>query len=98
MANELQCQQGKDNLSYTYTVLGSEIGVTTEERDLGVIIATSPKTSALCAVDHKKASKMMGIIKKGIENKTKQNIMTLYKSFACLKLTWKSSGFFSAFN
>ncbi|CAM5134922.1 unnamed protein product [Natator depressus] len=71
---------GKRNPNYTYTVMGSKLAVTTQERDLGVIVDSSLKSSTQCAAAVKKVNRMLGIIKKGIDNKTENIILPLYKS------------------
>ncbi|CAM5152026.1 unnamed protein product [Natator depressus] len=71
---------GKHNPNYTYKMMGSKLVVTTQKRDLGVIVDSSLKTSTQCAVAVKKANRMLGIIKKGIDNKTENIILPLYKS------------------
>ncbi|CAM4540291.1 unnamed protein product [Caretta caretta] len=48
--------------------------------NLGVIVDSSVKTSTQCAAAVKKANGMLGIIKKGIENKTENILLPLYKS------------------
>ncbi|CAM4639967.1 unnamed protein product [Lepidochelys kempii] len=71
---------GKHNPNYTYTMMGSKLAVTTQERDLGVIVNCSLKPSTQCAAAVKKANGMLGIIKKGIDNRTENIIFPLYKS------------------
>ncbi|CAM5136177.1 unnamed protein product [Eretmochelys imbricata] len=61
---------GKHNLNYTYKMMGSKLAVTTQERDLGIIVDSSLKTSTQCAAAVKKANRILGIIKKGIDDKT----------------------------
>ena len=46
-----------------------EQSMTDQERYLGVLVDSSMKVSTQCAVAVKKANSMLGIIKKGIENK-----------------------------
>ncbi|CAM5079620.1 unnamed protein product [Natator depressus] len=74
---------GKRNPNCTYTMMGSKLAVTTQERDLGVIVDSSLKSSTQCAAAVKKVNKMLGIIKKGIDNKTENIILPLYKSMVC---------------
>uniref|UniRef100_A0A8C3HZR7 Reverse transcriptase domain-containing protein n=1 Tax=Chrysemys picta bellii TaxID=8478 RepID=A0A8C3HZR7_CHRPI len=70
---------GKNNPNYTYNMMGANLTTTNQEKDLGVIVDSSLKTSTQCAEAVKKANRMLGIIKKGIENK--ENILLpLYKS------------------
>ena len=60
--------------------MGSELPVMDQERDLGVLVDSSVKVSPQCAAAVKKANSMLGMIKKGIENKTANIIMPLYKT------------------
>ncbi|CAM4478002.1 unnamed protein product [Lepidochelys kempii] len=71
---------GKHNPNYTYTMMGSKLAVTTQERDLGVIVDSSLKTSTQCAAAVKRANTMLGIIKEGIDNRTENIMLPLYKS------------------
>lgn len=60
MCCQMQCNDmGKSNLNYTYTQLGSELTVSSQERDCGVIVDTSLQKSDQCALV---ANKMLGII------------------------------------
>ncbi|CAM4640541.1 unnamed protein product [Lepidochelys kempii] len=63
---------GKHNPNYTYKMIGSKLAVTLQERDLGIIVDSSLKTSTQCAAAVKKAIRILGIIKKGIDNKTEK--------------------------
>ncbi|CAM5105037.1 unnamed protein product [Natator depressus] len=71
---------GKNNPNYTYNTMGANLATTNQEKDLGVIVESSLKTSTQCAAAVKKANGMLGIIKKGIENKTENILLPLYKS------------------
>ena len=55
--------------------MGSELSVMDQERDLGVLVDSLMKVSTQCAVAVKKANSILGLIKKGIENKTVNIIM-----------------------
>uniref|UniRef100_A0A8C4XYG1 Reverse transcriptase domain-containing protein n=1 Tax=Gopherus evgoodei TaxID=1825980 RepID=A0A8C4XYG1_9SAUR len=71
---------GKNNPNYTYNMMGAHLATTSQEKDLGVIVDSSLKMSTQCAEAVKKANSMLGIIKKGIENKTENILLPLYKS------------------
>uniref|UniRef100_A0A8C3P8K5 Gypsy retrotransposon integrase-like protein 1 n=1 Tax=Chrysemys picta bellii TaxID=8478 RepID=A0A8C3P8K5_CHRPI len=58
---------GKNNPNYTHNMMGANLATTNQERDLGVIVDSSLKTFTQCAVAVRKANRMLGIIKKGIE-------------------------------
>uniref|UniRef100_A0A8C3SIE1 Uncharacterized protein n=1 Tax=Chelydra serpentina TaxID=8475 RepID=A0A8C3SIE1_CHESE len=70
----------KHNPNYTYKMKESKLAVTTQEGDLGVIVDSCLKTSTQCAAAGKKANRMLGIIRKGIDNKTENILLPLYKS------------------
>ncbi|KAG6933171.1 hypothetical protein G0U57_019969 [Chelydra serpentina] len=61
-------------------MMGANLATTNQEKDLGVIVDSSLKTSMQCAAAVKKANRMLGIIKKGIENKMDNILLPLYKS------------------
>lgn len=61
---------GKNNLSYTCRRLGSELAITTQEMQLGVIVDKSSKMLVHCTVAIKKAKKLLGI---HYERNRKQN-------------------------
>ncbi|CAM5097662.1 unnamed protein product [Natator depressus] len=79
---------GKNNPNYTYNMMGANVATTNQEKDLGVIVESSLKTSTQCAAAVKKANGMLGIIKKGIENKTENILLPLYKSMVCPHLEY----------
>ena len=60
--------------------MGSELAVTEQKRDLGIVVDSSMKMSTQCAATVKKANSMLAIIRKGIESKTASIILPLYKS------------------
>uniref|UniRef100_A0A452HI16 Reverse transcriptase domain-containing protein n=1 Tax=Gopherus agassizii TaxID=38772 RepID=A0A452HI16_9SAUR len=79
---------GKNNPNYTYNMMGANLATTSQEKDLGVIVDSSLKMSTQCAEAVKKANRMLGIIKKGIENKTENILLPLYKSMVCPHLEY----------
>lgn len=56
--------------THTCTMLGFELTLITEERDLGVAVDSSLKISPQCTVATREASKILGTVKKGAETKT----------------------------
>ncbi|CAM4712428.1 unnamed protein product [Lepidochelys kempii] len=78
----------KHHPNYTYKIMWSKLAVTTQERDLGVTVDSSLRTSTQCAATVKKANRMLGIIKKGIDNKTENITLPLYKSMVCPHLEY----------
>ncbi|CAM4495757.1 unnamed protein product [Caretta caretta] len=79
---------GKHNPNYTHKMMGSKLAFTTQERDLGVIVDSSLKTSTQCAEAVIKVNRMLGIIKKGIANKTENILLPFYKSMVCPHLEY----------
>ncbi|CAM5108054.1 unnamed protein product, partial [Natator depressus] len=79
---------GKNNPNYTYNMMGANLATTNQEKDLGVIVDSSLKMSMHCAAAVKKAIRMLGIIKKGIENKTETILLPLYRSMVCSHLEY----------
>ena len=71
---------GQKKPNFKYNLMGSELAVTDQERDLEVVVDSSMKMSTQCAAAVKKANSMLGIIRKGIKNKTASIILSLYKS------------------
>ncbi|CAM5151637.1 unnamed protein product [Natator depressus] len=70
---------GKNNPNYTFRMMGYKLAVITQERDLGVTVDGSLKSSAQCAAAVKKTNRMLVTIRKVIKNKTENIIMPLYK-------------------
>ena len=61
---------GAKKPNFKFNLMGSELVVTEQERDLGVVVDSSMKMSTQCAATVKKESSILGIIRKGIENAT----------------------------
>ncbi|CAM4607019.1 unnamed protein product [Lepidochelys olivacea] len=53
---------GKNNPNYKYNMMGANLATTNQEKDLGIIMDSSVKTSTQCAEAVKKANGMLGII------------------------------------
>lgn len=70
----------REKLNYSYTLQGSKLTVSTQEKNLGMIVDSSMKTPAVCAAVVKKANKKLGCVRTVIMNNTKNIIMPLYKS------------------
>ena len=71
---------GKHNENHRYQLSGKELTVTTEERDLGVIINSSLKPSRQCVESAKKGNRILGMIKRTIVSRDKEIIIRLYKT------------------
>ena len=71
---------GKQEESYGYELSGKVLRVSEEERDLGVIVHKSLKSSRQCAEAAKKANRILGIVKRTIVSRDKEIIMRIYKT------------------
>ncbi|XP_030051022.1 uncharacterized protein LOC115464802, partial [Microcaecilia unicolor] len=80
---------GKRNPNYSYVLQGSTLGVTDQERDLGVVVDDTLKPSAQCAAAARKANRMLGVIRKGMESRCADVIMPLYRSMEIDKDTYR---------
>lgn len=65
---------------------GFKLDAITQGRDLGIIIENPLEMSVQCAVAAKKANLVLGITRKGTENKMESIIMPSYKSILHLHL------------
>jgi ribonucleases P/MRP protein subunit RPP40 len=71
---------GRSNLKFDYRLGNNVLKNCEQERDLGVIINCNGKQSEQCNVAVKKANAILGMIKRNIEFKSKENVIRLYKS------------------
>jgi ribonucleases P/MRP protein subunit RPP40 len=71
---------GKNNKEAQYKMGGNEIKKSKKERDLGVIMDYTGKSSEQCVLAVKKANSVLGMIKRNIKFKSKEVIVRLYKS------------------
>src|SRR6218665_1592372 len=71
---------GKGNQELSYVMGGKVLKVSEEERDLGVIMHRSAKPSRQCAEASKKAYSTLGMIRRTIVTRDKDEILRLYKS------------------
>lgn len=71
---------GKQNANHSYELCGKELLVTSEERDLGVVIDSSLKPSRQCVEAAKKGNRLLGIIKRTMVSRDKDTILRLYKA------------------
>jgi ribonuclease P/MRP protein subunit RPP40 len=79
---------GKNNRNFEYK-MGEKILKTSEqEKDLGVIMHSNGKTSEQCGQAVKKANAVLGMIKRNITFKSKDNIVRLYKSLVRPRLEY----------
>ena len=71
---------GSNNIRFSYSMGNSEIGKTSEHKDLGVIVDDNLKFSKQCIEAAKKGNKILGCISRTFDYKSKDIILPLYKS------------------
>ena len=71
---------GFNNIKYDYFIEEELVSSASKENNIGVLINDSLSPGTQCAKAVKSRNKIMGIINQTYENKTKQNIVSLYKS------------------
>jgi ribonucleases P/MRP protein subunit RPP40 len=79
---------GKNNREAEYKMGPSILKKSKREKDLGIIIENSGKTSEQCATAVKKANSVLGMIKRNITFKSKGVIVKLYKSLVRPRLEY----------
>ena len=77
---------GKSNPRVAYYMDGVMIAETEAERDLGVWFDTTLKPSLQCEIAAKEANKVLGLIGRSFHFRTRQTLVTLYKTVARPKL------------
>ena len=81
--NEEKCKVlhiGYHNEKATYTMNGTQLKSIEREKDLGVTISNDLKSSQQCSEPVNKANKIIGLIGRSFEHKSKEVILTLYNS------------------
>jgi hypothetical protein len=71
---------GRKNKGFHYQLGNKELRSTEEEKDLGVIIHKSTKTSRQCTVAATKANQILGFIRRTVVSREKSIILNLYKT------------------
>ena len=71
---------GFNNIEFEYMLGNDTISSCLEEKDLGITVHHSLQTSSHCANIVKKANQVLGIIRRTYDDKSKENIVQLYKS------------------
>ena len=71
---------GSKNIEYKYNFYDRELAVSAGEKDLGVYIDRDFKVSKQCIEAEKKAMKMLGYIKRTFTYKSKEIVLTLFKT------------------
>ena len=71
---------GRTNYRYKYSMEGQTLDTVDSEKDLGIMISSDLKSSNQCIQACRKASKMLGMIKRTIISKKPEIMVTLYKT------------------
>ncbi|XP_041483858.1 uncharacterized protein LOC121430607 [Lytechinus variegatus] len=71
---------GSKNPNQVYSLNGSALKETVEEKDLGILVNKSLKVASQCAAAAKRGNMVLGMIKRNFTYKNRQVIMKLYKS------------------
>lgn len=79
---------GRNNPQNEYTMGNNILKKSKQERDLGVIMDTSGKSTEQCKIAVKKSNAMLGMIKRNINFKSKDVIVRLYKALVRPKLEY----------
>ena len=77
---------GNHNRQAKYVMDGIELGLSTEERDLGIRVANTLKPSRQCAVAAKSANFALSQIQRSFHFRRKKDLIPLYKTFVRPKL------------
>jgi hypothetical protein len=72
---------GPGNKKFEYKMNGEKLDVTTEERDIGVLVTDDLKPSAQCAKAAKTASKVLGQISRSFRYRDKKIFRALYMRY-----------------
>jgi len=72
--------QGFNNPHIDYSMDGVKLQLVNEEKDLGVTMSADMKWERQCIEAVKKANKMLALIKRNFQDKSKETDMPLYKS------------------
>ena len=71
---------GKNNENRDYRMQGVILEHVTQEKDLGLVIDTGGKQAAQCQAAIGKANRVLGCIRRGINYKSKEVVLTLYRN------------------
>jgi len=71
---------GANNTKENYSINNTVLSVVKEEKDLGVIIQNDLKVSEQCSKAVKTANRILGMISRTFQNKSKEIVIPLYKS------------------
>jgi hypothetical protein len=79
---------GKNNKEAEYKLGTNKIKLSMQEKDLGIIVDKSGKSTEQCILAVKKANCVLGMIKRNIKFKSKKVIVKLYKSLVRPRLEY----------
>lgn len=79
---------GKSNMKHKYSLCGSDLRDSINERDLGIIVDNSMKFSEQCNTAIKNANSTLGLIRRTIKCKSRNIITKLYKTLVRPKLEY----------
>jgi hypothetical protein len=79
---------GKNNKEAEYELGTNKIKLSMQEKDLGIIVDKSGKSTEQCILAVKKANCVLGMIKRNIKFKSKKVIVKLYKSLVRPRLEY----------
>ena len=79
---------GSNNPRSEYTLYGTMLKSSEQERDLGVIVEPTFKFTEQCNIAANKANRQLGIIKRNIVSRDKHIIVKLYKALVRPKLEY----------
>ena len=79
---------GYNNVNKEYTLGNEIIKSCDEERDLGVIISRTLKSSSQCVVAAKSANRILGMISRTFVHKESKTVLKLYQSLVRPKLEY----------
>ena len=71
---------GSRNTRASYSIMNQKNSETKDEKDLGVFFTETFKPSLYCNKACKAANKIIGLIRRSVENKSKEGMLTLYKT------------------
>jgi hypothetical protein len=72
---------GPKNPCHTYTMSGTALSTTTEERDIGVTVSSNLRPGAQCAKAARKASAVLGQISRAFHFRDRHTFLNLYKQY-----------------
>jgi hypothetical protein len=72
---------GNRNPGYKYTMAGTELGTTKEERDIGVMVSNNLKPSAQCHKAAKTAAAVLAQISRAFHFRDRHTFVNLYKQY-----------------